>query len=146
MSLTGAFTELMNDRVGTDTNFKNLILTAPDIDSRVFKEEIAPKLIQTQAHITLYASSKDKVLQLSKRFNGASRAGDSGEYLVVLEGIETIDATHVDTSLAGHSYYAESRSVISDIFYLIKDGKSAGERFGLDEIDTQDGKYWLFKR
>jgi len=66
--------------------------------------------------------------------------------LVIVQGIDTIDATNVSTDFIGHSYFAESRSVISDIFYLIKDGKSAQERFGLIENNTAAGRYWVFKR
>ena len=36
-------------------------------------------------------------------------------------------------------------SVLSDIFYLFKYGKTADERFGLDPIDAQKGKYWKFR-
>jgi hypothetical protein len=42
--------------------------------------------------------------------------------LIVIRRIETIDATAADTSLLGHSYFAEARSVLSDIFYLVCNG------------------------
>jgi len=49
--------------------------------------------------------------------------------LVVVPGVETIDASHVDTSLLGHSYFAETRSVLSDMFYLIRTGRGLDMRF-----------------
>ena len=60
--------------------------------------------------------------------------------------VETVDATYVDTSLVGHSYFAESRSVLSDMFYLIRNGERADMRFGLRRVDAQAGRYWEFKR
>ena len=145
--LTGAFVSLVDEQLIADNNvFKDIVLTAPDIDADIFKRDIAPKLISIPSRITLYASSNDKALSLSKLINGYPRTGDSGEGLVILDGIETIDAANVDTNLLGHWYYAESRLVLSDIFYLFKYGKTADERFGLNPIDTQEVRYWEFKK
>jgi hypothetical protein len=65
---------------------------------------------------------------------------------VILNGIETIDATNVDTSLMGHAYVAESRSVLGDIFTLIKTGQRAGERFSLVPMTSAAGPYWAFRK
>jgi esterase/lipase superfamily enzyme len=82
----------------------------------------------------------------SKKVHGYPRAGDSGRGLVIVPGIETIDATKVDTSLLGHSYFAEERSVLADMFHIIRDGQRANLRFGLLPVDTQGGRYWTFKQ
>jgi non-homologous end joining protein Ku len=60
--------------------------------------------------------------------------------------METIDASMVDSSMIGHSYYAENKSVIADIFYVLKDRRRAQDRFGLKEIVTPQGRYWVFKQ
>ena len=77
--------------------------------------------------------------------HGNPRAGDSGDGRIVLAGIETIDATNADTSFLGHTYFAESRSAIADMYYLIKDRQRADQRFGLQAVDTGDGRYWVFR-
>ena len=74
--------------------------------------------------ITLYASSNDEAIKLSKKVHAYPRAGESGPDIVVVPGLDTIDVSNVDTSLLGHSYFAEKRTVISDLFYLIRDGKA----------------------
>jgi esterase/lipase superfamily enzyme len=125
---------------------KEVILAAPDIDAEVFKRDIAPALLASGSPITLYASSTDLALEASKRVHGYPRAGDSGLGLVVMAGIETIDATNVDTSFLGHGYFRESRAVISDIFYLIQHGLRAGNRSGLRREDTTVGPYWIFRK
>ena len=44
-------------------------------------------------------SSSDLALLASKNVHEYVRGGDSGQHLMLLPGIETIDATQVDTSL-----------------------------------------------
>ncbi len=145
-ALTRAVASLLAEKPSLGQRLKEVILTAPDIDAEVFKRDIAPALTRPGRPITLYASSEDLALAASKKVHGYPRAGDSGQGLVLVPGIETIDATGTDTSLLGHSYFAETRSVLSDIFYLIRNGQRAEQRFGLQRVDTQAGKYWVFKR
>jgi esterase/lipase superfamily enzyme len=143
-ALTRAFVALVTQKPAIRQKFRELILTAPDIDAEVFKRDIAPQIIGTNPLVTLYASSADKALLASKKFHGYPRLGDAGARLVVLPGMETIDATAVDTSFLGHSYFSESSSVLSDIFYLIRDGKPADQRFALKPRQTSTGRYWVF--
>jgi hypothetical protein len=59
--------------------------------------------------------------------------------------METIDATAVDTSFMGHAYFAEERTLLSDLFYLVRDGSPADKRFSLIGADCPSGHYWKFK-
>jgi esterase/lipase superfamily enzyme len=145
-SLTYAVTSLLAKQPSLKQQLKEIILAAPDIDAEVFKRDLAPALINAGLPITLYASSEDRALVLSKQVHGWPRAGESGPGLVITSGIETIDATGTDTSFLGHSYYAEARSIVSDIFYMIRNGHRANERFGLYIVDTPSGRYWAFKK
>ena len=110
-ALTRAISKLLEDKPSLRARLQEVILTAPDIDADVFKRDIAPALTATGRPITLYASSEDKALKASKKVHGYPRAGESGQGLIVVSDIETIDATNVDTSFVGHSYFAEARSV-----------------------------------
>ena len=122
-----------------------VILTAPDIDAELFKQEIAPRLAAAGRPITLYASSEDRALSASRQIHGNSRAGESGRGLVVVPGVETVDATGMDTGFLRHSYFAEARSVLADLFFLIQEGRRPDERFGLRAVESAEGKYWAFK-
>ncbi len=124
---------------------KEVILAAPDIDADIFKRDIAPKISSYYDNVTLYASSEDVALKASKVVNGHPRAGDSGHGLVIIDGIETIDATGMDTGFLKHSYFAESISLLGDIYLLINKGKRAVNRFGLEEQIIDEGRYWRFK-
>ena len=138
---------LSGDRLESDLMlFREIIMIAPDIDADVFRKDMAPRLARTGIHVTLYASSKDRALMASKAFHGYPRAGDSGESLVVVEGTETIDASDVSGGLLGHSYYAEDRRIMEDIYGLLQTGQRADNRFGLEAVDTGQGRYWTFRK
>ncbi len=126
--------------------FSEIILTAPDIDSGIFLRDIVPNLVtEEELPVTLYASSEDKAIIASREIHQNPRAGEAGKNIVIAKGIETIDSTGMDTSFLKHSYYAETKSVLSDMFYLINDRKRARNRFGLQEITESRGIYWQFK-
>jgi esterase/lipase superfamily enzyme len=142
-----AMTELAGDRLESDMLlFREIIMIAPDIDAGVFRNDIAPRLARTGIHVTLYASSNDRALLASKAFHGYPRAGESGEGLVVSDGVETIDASDVSGGLLGHSYFAEDRRMMEDIYALLQTGQRAGARFGLEEVDTRAGRHWTFRK
>jgi len=107
---------------------------------------LADAIQHSAARITLYASSNDEAMKASKSFHQYPRAGESGADIVVVNGLDTIDASSVNTGLIGHSYYAEERTVLSDLFYLVRDGKAPSERHGLEPKTCPKGKYWAFRR
>ncbi len=77
----------------------------------------------------------------------ATRAlGESGAGLVVVDGVETIDASEVTGSLLGHSYFAEDRRIMEDIFALLQTGQRADQRFGLQAVDTPSGRHWTLRK
>ena len=142
--MTRAVAELLATQPLLAQQITEIILTAPDIDAAVFKHDIAPKLAGARHPVTLYASSQDLALAASKAVHGYPRAGDSGAGMLIMAGVETIDATGVDTSFMKHAYFAEKRSALSDMFYLIHNNARADQRF-LDPVDTVAGRYWTFK-
>jgi len=142
-----AMASLASDRLESDMLlFREIIMIAPDIDAEVFRIDMAPRLARTGIHITLYASSDDRALLASKAFHGYSRAGESGPGLVVVDGVETVDASGVTGGLLGHSYFAEDRRIMEDIFALLQTGQRANQRFGLEAVDTPQGRYWTLRK
>jgi esterase/lipase superfamily enzyme len=122
------------------TRFHEVVLAAPDIDADTFRQ-LAATIRHTALRVTLYASASDKALILSRRFHRYPRAG---EYVFPVEGIDIIDASAVDTGLVGHSYYGDNRSVLSDIFWLLRNNESPSKRFGMMSMATKDGTYYAF--
>lgn len=144
-ALTRAIVSLMKESPDLKSKLKEVILTAPDIDAEVFTRDIAPALTSTGRPVTLYVSSKDNALIASQKVHKYPRAGYSGKGLVIVPGVETIDASYVNTSLIGHSYFGDNISVISDMMNLIRYDKSAAQRSGLRPVDTKNGRYWELK-
>ena len=143
--LTRALKALVTEKPEIRQRLREVILTAPDIDAEVFKRDIAPALTRFERPVTLYASSEDVALKASKKVHGHPRAGESGEQIVIVPGVETVDATGIDTSFFRHSYFAEAEVVLTDILDLMKHQLRADERERLEAIDTSQGRYWKFK-
>ncbi|QDU16797.1 hypothetical protein CA11_46320 [Gimesia maris] len=128
--------------------FNEVILTAPDIDAQVFKDSIAPHIIQTAKRFTIYSSSEDLALKASRVVNSYwhQRLGEGGSYLTVFpqyKQINVVDASEIDTNLfaLGHSYHADSNTVLSDV-KLVFQGIPANER---DLSSLLENLAWKFQ-
>ena len=150
-ALTLAFAALLRLKPDVRARFKQLILTAPDIDADVFRREIAPLILSTNncPLVTLYASSTDQALKLSKQFHSCQRLGDTDPSPIVLPNMDTIDVSAVDSSFTylGHSYAFIEPSVLSDIFNLIRNSAPLSQkpRFKLTQVGVPPDQYWQYR-
>lgn len=128
-----------------------LMMAAPDVDSDVYCN-IAAKVRSATTGMTLYASSADKALALSKKIAGAmARAGDvpiGGP--IILPGIDSIDVTALGDEPLGlnHGTFAQSRSVLNDVNVLIRtSGRPPNKRLA-DIRSVPEGSdpadYWRY--
>jgi esterase/lipase superfamily enzyme len=119
-----------------------VVFAAPDVNADTFRNFVA-KFYGRAQRFTLYASKGDKALETSQKLHKYPRAGDAGDGVVLCEGLETVDATAVDQTFMGHSYFCDNRTILQDMFHLIMKGQSAAApRFGLKECKTEAGRYW----
>jgi esterase/lipase superfamily enzyme len=147
-ALTAALRELEMEHKSECPRYREVVLTAPDVDADKFRRDFAPALVKIADRVTLYASSNDKALIASRGIHGYLRAGESGDMMVVVEGVDTVDVSDVDTSLVGHSYYGSSTTVLADLYELMRTSKPADQRkwlrsMWLDEL-KQKYRYWKF--
>ena len=134
--------QLLSTELGTKPcRLQHLVLAAPDIDADTFKD-LAESIKKVADHVTMYISRLDKALVLSKRFHGYPRLGET---VSIISGMDTIDASAVDTSFIGHAYYGDNRSVLSDIFWLLKESKPPTDRFGMQRVQEGPGVYYAFR-
>ncbi len=127
--------------------FDRLVLAAPDVDADLFKRELAPRLAAVSRNVTLYASSDDQALVVSKKLHGGyPRAGESGADLVVIPQVETVDVSGIDLSLLGHSYYRESESILRDLFGVVRDRMKANQRQTLTAQQKANLPYWILRQ
>jgi esterase/lipase superfamily enzyme len=140
-ALAGALEQLRRDVNLSGMRFNQVVLAAPDIDGRRFREEIAPRITSTAERVTLYASDGDKALLASRLLNRAPRAGQAGRNLIITPGVDTVDASAVDTSFLGHSYYGGSPAVLDDLQRLFH-ADAPYVRPGLVRRQRPHGAYW----
>lgn len=122
--------------------FENVILAAPDVGVPDF-EALAPAAVAMAKRVTLYAQESDTALLASKARHSQQRIGDAVPP-VVIAGVETIDASAIETSFMGHSYYGSNRSALSDLFALIKEDRPAEKRRWLKKESDSTGSWWTF--
>lgn len=142
--LMQAMSALAKSSMQNRVHFNQIALTAPDIDADIFRG--LARIIQPLAdRLTLYASRNDGIIKLSSTVYKASRVGDASQGIVTVAGLDTIDASAVDTTFYGHSYVGDSRTVLTDIYQLFRNGLPPERRFGLRKAFWQGQPYWVIQ-
>lgn len=112
-------------RTSNPVKIGQLIMAAPDVDRDQFVQ-MEPDVRKITEGMTLYASSADKALALSRVPARVPRAGDvpSDDGPIVLPDMETIDVTAIGDEIFGlnHTEFATNRAIIDDIKLLISTG------------------------
>ena len=124
---------------------RNIILAAPDVDLDVFRQLAIEYPTLAVGRTTLYISSRDRAIRASEILNDYPRAGYAPP-VVILRGIDTIEASKVDFGLIGHGYYAESHDLLHDMFDILHHGDPPGTRPRLKSMrDSSGSSYWTFR-
>jgi esterase/lipase superfamily enzyme len=139
--LTKALELLVAKKTLPSSVLRHIVLTAPDLDAETFVQ-LARVIAPAGERLTMYSNYRDRALLLSKLFHFYRRAGSS---IVIVHGMDTIEASRVDTSLTRHSYFGSSRTVLADLSSLLVDGRPPNKRFGMREKRNAHGTYYLFR-
>jgi esterase/lipase superfamily enzyme len=118
------------------------VFAAPDVDATVFRETISAMKNGARRY-TLYGSERDWALAVSRSIRkNHPRAGDGGARVLVVQGVETVDATAAGEHLfgLGHSYVADKRTILGDLWAVLRGHPVP--RFGLEARSHMLGKYW----
>lgn len=146
-----------NSSSADSSNISNIILASPDVDRDDFERDIAeevlsPRRVANNRRITVYASSNDAALDVSRKLHGYPRLGsphcfDPFEakrlkaaglpvrcYASEKSGLIIVDTSEESRGTSGHSNYLRSASVCRD-FAAVVAGKreGAGERRATDK-------------
>jgi esterase/lipase superfamily enzyme len=122
--------------------FDNVIMAAPDVDAEAFTDRNWAEIKDAAKRFTLYASSDDWALKISREWNHFVRLGEAGGTLVVVPGLDTVDASGIDTNELGHSYY-HCKKLMDDLQLLMAKGLAPLERKLRDRRKGELG-YWAF--
>jgi esterase/lipase superfamily enzyme len=122
--------------------FGQVFLAAPDVDFELFKN-LAAAYKQLSVRATLYVTNNDKAMGFSQGVHRFPRVGLTPP-VAILQGIDTVDASHVNLGLIGHGYSVEMRPVLADIHRLLQSDISPDRRFGLRKALGGQARYWEF--
>lgn len=131
----------------------NVVLVGSDIDRDVMGAYIVDGLLKVPEHLTVYASAKDKALDISKYFFGRSRVGQMyaademapavAEFLHQTPEISAINVTDAEGAETenGHRYFRKSPWASSDILMTLRYDLLPADR-GL--VRSEDNPVWTF--
>jgi len=138
-----ALVEALRAFAGASPRFAQVVMAAPDVDRATFMQK-APEAQKAAARISLYGSSHDQPIKLSKLFHGYPRAGDGGRDIAVVSGLDSVDASAARTDILGHDYFTDPRAVLRDI-ELVLQGKVPPPRPRLVREQHPDGAVWMYR-
>lgn len=122
--------------------FDEVVFAAPDVDSGLFAI-MAGTFRPLAKRMTVYASSEDLALRVSRRIHGdAPRMGQGGDRMVSIKGIESIDMSAAGDDLLAHDYFAENWTALVDILTLIWRDAPPERRCGLERTAGVGGDIW----
>lgn len=114
--------ELPQQRLG------QLILIAPDMDSRIFQELILHA--GPFQRRTLYVSKHDLALRASSFLlrAGTERAGDADKHYIVLKDLDTVDTSALKAGMLGHSIYDYNQLMFDDLGAVLRNQSVADRK------------------
>ena len=102
---------------------EQLVLAAPDIPAKRFREKFLQVLPSLAQRVTLYVSDHDVALWVSQELRVEEpRAGQvaGGLLSIAADRFDAINASSLPSDFLSHSYYANNDSMLSDIYCLLQ--------------------------
>jgi esterase/lipase superfamily enzyme len=144
------------DLADAQTEIENVVLTAPDVDKGEFNERFKREILALAGNLTVYVSSNDRALLMSRIINRSRRLGESaldpanpdqteaaaGIFGLVEPGngtITVVDVTPVNRTRNFHNFSLETPEFFDDLFLrLVNTGLPMSRR--IYPIETPDGR------
>ncbi|MDJ0941860.1 MAG: alpha/beta fold hydrolase [Kiloniellales bacterium] len=160
--VTDAFSLLSKqaDLADAETEIEHVILTAPDVDRDAFDQRFKREISALADQLTVYVSSNDRALLMSRIVNWGRRRGESTldvdqleEAIQVVDLIEPdsqlitlVDVTPVNRTRNFHNFSLETPEFFDDLFLRLTNPGLPRSRL-LYKVETPDGKlYWVLTR
>ena len=161
--VTDAFHLLYQERDLADaqTEIEDVILTAPDVAQDEFDDRFKQEIGALAQHLTVYVSSNDRALLMSRIINRSRRRGESTlspdmleEAIRVVDLIDPdselitlVDVTPVNRTRNFHNFSLETPEFFDDLFLRLTDDRTPQSR-NLYRFQTPDGAavYWILTR
>ncbi len=144
----------------TETEIEDVVLTAPDVGHEDFDTNFKPKINALAKDLTVYVSSNDRALVMSRLVNRERRRGESTlgadhleEAVKIAEFIDPnseritlVDVTPVNRTRNFHNFSLETPEYFDDLYLRLVNTDTPKSRL-LYSTRNSDGKtYWVITR
>ncbi len=143
------------DLADAQTEIEDVVLTAPDVDHDEFDERFKEEITALARNLTVYVSSNDRALLVSRIVNRGARRGESTlspeqleEAVRVADLIEPdselitlVDVTPVNRTRNFHNFSLETPEFFDDLFLRLTNTDTPRSRL-LYEIRTPEGNVY----
>jgi esterase/lipase superfamily enzyme len=152
-----AFSLLYQNRefADLDREIEHVVLTAPDVDHQQFNQEFKGELNALARHLTVYVSSNDRALLVSRLVNRGPRRGEStlspdqlDEAIRIYELTEPgsdlvslVDVTPVNRTRNFHNFSLETPEFFDDLYLRLTNPEMPNSR-PIYRIQTSDGSVY----
>jgi esterase/lipase superfamily enzyme len=151
------------DLADAETEIEDVVLTAPDVDRDEFDRQFKREIAALTRNLTVYVSSNDRALLISRVINRGRRLGEATlnprnpdqfeEATRVLELVEPdselvtlVDVTPVNRTRNFHNFSLETPEFFDDLFLRLTNTNTPSNRL-VYQIRTADGAvYWVLTR
>ena len=149
-----AFSLLYQDEefADLDREIEHVVLTAPDVDHQQFNQQFKRELSTLARHLTVYVSSNDRALLVSRLVNRGRRRGEStlspdqlDEAIRISELTEPgsdlvslVDVTPVNRTRNFHNFSLETPEFFDDLYLRLTNPEMPNSR-PIYRIQTSDG-------
>ena len=140
------------DLADAQTEIEDVVLTAPDVDHQEFDQQFKKEIAALVRHLTVYVSSNDRALLVSRLINRGARRGESTLSPDQLEEasrvadlvdpdsdlIALVDVTPVNRTRNFHNFSLETPEFFDDLFLRLVNSATPRSRL-VYQIQTADG-------
>ena len=151
------------DFADSQTEIENVVLTAPDVDHEVFNNRFKQDILDLAQNVTVYVSSNDRALLVSRFINRGLRLGEStldpgnpgqvqqaGQFSELLEPgsnrLVLVDVTPVNRTRNFHNFSLETPEFFDDLFQRFT-GSGIPKSRELYYLETPSGvRYFVLTR
>lgn len=163
--VVSAFTHLVQDPALVDAGprFEDVVLTAPDVSHEEFGARFKEKIKALTEHLTIYVSSNDRALLMSRILNRERRLGEStvnpanpdqsdeaARAFAMLEPegnrISLVDVTPVNRTRNFHNFSLETPEFFDDLFLRLLNRETPRSRLHYRVRAPSGVDYWVLTR
>jgi esterase/lipase superfamily enzyme len=163
--VVGALAQLSEDPAFADPEqeFEDVVLTAPDVSHARYGREFADELTALTRNLTVYVSSNDRALLVSRLINRGRRLGEStvdpanpsqarcAELTLELvepdsDAVALVDVTAVNRTRNFHNFSLESPEFFDDLFQRLTNVEAPQSRLKYRLRTPAGTAYWVLTR